>query len=408
MQSLLRWGIENSTPQPQTQTQTQTHTQTPTQPQPQPQPLDPSIIDIILGKSDADRMKDALAIAVSADKVDVEERVNALDDLEMLIEQIDNANNLEKLNMWEPLHGLLTPPTPTPDTERIRTQAIWVIGTAVQNNPAAQDAYLNLNPIPLLTSFLAPPTPSHPTSKETRSKVIYALSGLLKHNAPALKQLDVKNAGDGDDINDGWDRLRQALQHPDNTVRRKTVFLLNNLLTPNEAPTPSLSSPSQNLHTPDSHSHPHSHPHPHSQPHPHPQDPIHPNSHSAYLSHPDRASTSGPTFEAMQTHGIVDVLVESLTGGGEDEEEDVDVDLDFEEKGVTLLRTYLQLNGPLNQSQKDRIRRWIVRSAATAGGESGNGGGDEAEGGGDSLDFESLAERWGMNVSEVEELVKKV
>ncbi|KAJ3980012.1 nucleotide exchange factor Fes1-domain-containing protein [Lentinula detonsa] len=380
MQSLLRWGIENSTPAPQTQTH----------PQPHPQPLDPSIIDIILGKSDAERMKDALSIALSADKADIDERVNALDDLEMLIEQIDNANNLEKLNMWEPLHSLLTP---TPDSERIRTHAIWVVGTAVQNNPAAQDAYLTLNPIPLLTSFLAPPA----TSKETRSKSIYALSGLLKHNAPALKQLDVQIVNE-EGIKDGWDRLRQALQDPEITIRRKTVFLFNNLLTPNEALTPSLSSQSQNLHTPDSLS-------PSSEPHP--QDPIHPNSHSAYLSHPNRASTSGPTLEAMQTHGIVRVLVDSLTGDGEEEEEDVD--LDFEEKGVTLLRTYLQLNGPLSQSQKDRITQWIVRSAAaastsTAGGESDSG--DFALS--SSPGFENLAERWGMNVTELQELVKMV
>ncbi|KAJ3746361.1 nucleotide exchange factor Fes1-domain-containing protein [Lentinula detonsa] len=382
MQSLLRWGIENSTPQTQTQTQIQ------------PKPLDPSIIDIILGKSDAERMKDALAIAVSADKVDVDDRVNALDDLEMLVEQIDNANNLEKLNMWGPLHGLLTPTTPTPDFERIRTHAIWVIGTAVQNNPAAQDAYLKLNPIPLLTSFLAPPA----TSKESGSKAIYALSGLLKHNAPALKQLDVKTVGD--EINDGWDRLRQALQHPEITIRRKTVFLFNNLLTPNEAFTPSLSSQSQNLHTPDSLS-------PSSEPHP--QDPIHPNSHSAYLSHPNRASTSGPTLEAMQTHGIVRVLVDSLTGGGEEEVEDVD--LDFEEKGVTLLRTYLQLNGPLSQSQKDRITRWIVRSAAASTSTSGGAGGKSGSGDfalSSSPGFENLAERWGMNVTELQELVKMV
>ncbi|KAJ3781195.1 nucleotide exchange factor Fes1-domain-containing protein [Lentinula aff. detonsa] len=398
MQSLLRWGIENSTPQTQTQTQIQ------------PKPLDPSIIDIILGKSDAERMKDALAIAVSVDKVDVDDRVNALDDLEMLVEQIDNANNLEKLNMWEPLHGLLTPTTPTPDFERIRTHAIWVIGTAVQNNPAAQDAYLKLNPIPLLTSFLAPP-PKSTTSKETRSKAIYALSGLLKHNAPALKQLDVQSVN-GDGIEDGWDRLRQALQHAEITIRRKTVFLFNNLLTPNEAFTPSLSSQTQtqNLHTPDALSHP--------------QDPIHPNSHSAYLSHPNRASTSGPTFEAMQTHGIVRVLVDSLTGADEGQVGggvDADLDLDFEEKGVTLLRTYLQLNGPLNQSQKDRIRRWIVRSAAAAsttttsitsaasaasGGESGDFA--LSSGSGSSSGFENLAERWGMNVTELEELVKMV
>lgn len=39
--------------------------------------------------------------------------------------------------MWEPLQSLLTSDTSTPP---IKTQVLWVIGTALQNNPAAQEA----------------------------------------------------------------------------------------------------------------------------------------------------------------------------------------------------------------------------------------------------------------------------
>jgi len=53
----------------------------------------------------------------------------------MLVENIDNANDLEKLGMWEPLQGLLASPS-----DDVKVQALWVIGTAVQNNPAAQKA----------------------------------------------------------------------------------------------------------------------------------------------------------------------------------------------------------------------------------------------------------------------------
>lgn len=45
--------------------------------------------------------------------------------------------DLKKLNMWEPLHSLLTSDT-SPLT--VKVQALWVIGTALQNNPSAQDA----------------------------------------------------------------------------------------------------------------------------------------------------------------------------------------------------------------------------------------------------------------------------
>lgn len=44
--------------------------------------------------------------------------------------------DLSKLKMWDPLQKLLTSPI---STEDIKVQTMWVIGTAVQNNPAAQN-----------------------------------------------------------------------------------------------------------------------------------------------------------------------------------------------------------------------------------------------------------------------------
>jgi hypothetical protein len=116
-----------------------------------------------------------------------------------LIEHIDNANDMEKLKLWEPLQSLLTAETSTPD---IQTQAIWVIGTALQNNPSAQDVYLSKNPLPVLLSFLDPSTS---TSASTRAKALYALSGLLKHNAPAVQVLDQPGI-------DGWTKIANSLQ----------------------------------------------------------------------------------------------------------------------------------------------------------------------------------------------------
>jgi hypothetical protein len=43
--------------------------------------------------------------------------------------------DLEKLGMWEPLQDLLASPS-----DDMKVHALWVIGTAVQNNPAAQKA----------------------------------------------------------------------------------------------------------------------------------------------------------------------------------------------------------------------------------------------------------------------------
>ena len=70
MQSLLRWSIENS------------ESGAPPPPNDQSK-LDPGIIDAILGKPDAESMKEALAIAVD-EKRDEEDRLQALDDFEMV------------------------------------------------------------------------------------------------------------------------------------------------------------------------------------------------------------------------------------------------------------------------------------------------------------------------------------
>ena len=72
MESLLRWSIANSAPQDANQ------------PPPRPRTdLDPGIIDAILGKPDAELMKEALAVAVD-EKRDEDERIQALDNFEMV------------------------------------------------------------------------------------------------------------------------------------------------------------------------------------------------------------------------------------------------------------------------------------------------------------------------------------
>ena len=79
MDSLLRWSIEHSTPR------------SPDAPPPVRKDLDPGIIDYLLGKPDAVLMKEALDVALD-EKRDEDARVQALDDFEMLVEHIDNAN----------------------------------------------------------------------------------------------------------------------------------------------------------------------------------------------------------------------------------------------------------------------------------------------------------------------------
>lgn len=85
MEHLLRWGIANSDPRDANQ------------PPPRPRTdLNPEIIDAILGKSDAELMKEALAIAVN-EKRDEDERVQALDDFEMVRKKLSSLQIISRI-----------------------------------------------------------------------------------------------------------------------------------------------------------------------------------------------------------------------------------------------------------------------------------------------------------------------
>ncbi|KAJ7270633.1 armadillo-type protein [Mycena haematopus] len=338
LQSLLRWGIENSSP-------------TIDGPPPAPrQDLDPAIIDMILGKSDAELMKEDIAIAKDESQSE-SARIDALDHLEMLIEQIDNANNLEKLQMWSPLQSLVT----SAPSSSIKMQALWVIGTALQNNPAAQDAYASHDPLPVLTSCLEP---SASSTSQIRSKAIYALSGLLKHNAPLVEALSRPDV-------DGWAKLREALQDPDLGVRRKALFLLSALTIPTAEP-PVASSSGQTA-------------------------PIHANSHAANLADPSRTNTSPPTLQALHTKGILDAIVAGLAQpvpSGNDGDV-AGPDADFEEKGVALLSIYAVACGrDFSSAQKKTLQTWF-----------------EVE---RKKDPRVASDRWGLSSREADALFAKV
>lgn len=55
--------------------------------------------------------------------------------------------------MWEPLHGLLSLPT---TTDGLRLQTLWVLGTALQNNPAAQLSVCQTSHFRCTTKFDSP------------------------------------------------------------------------------------------------------------------------------------------------------------------------------------------------------------------------------------------------------------
>lgn len=177
-----------------------------------PDLADPALFDALMGKSEAQMMREELAVALDLHRNE-QDRVQALDNFEMLVESIDNANNMTNMEMWKPIISLLSQPQ---STAPIQHAALWIIGTAVQNNDKAQMAILDFNPLVPLLGLLR-----NSSDGEVRSKAMYAISGILKHNPKAVDLFGKA---------DGWVTLRGALLDPNVSLRRKAAFLVNTLL----------------------------------------------------------------------------------------------------------------------------------------------------------------------------------
>ncbi|RKP13106.1 armadillo-type protein, partial [Piptocephalis cylindrospora] len=117
----------------------------------------------------------------SSDLATVEQKELALEDLETLVGQIDNAKNLESLKLWEPLLDLLTSPEPT-----VRKGAAWVCGTAVQNHPEVKECFTRHGGLNNMVTVL-----EGDSEVAVKAKALYCLSSLLQ-NAPPLLETFIK------------------------------------------------------------------------------------------------------------------------------------------------------------------------------------------------------------------------
>ncbi len=169
LNSLLSWGIENSAAG-----------RNPDQPASEPKTFSAEALRSLMGgPSDADLMKEGMAIITSADpEITHDSKMTAFDNFEQLVENIDNANNLESMGLWTPLLDQLSNPSAD-----LRRMGAWCIGTAVQNNIKAQERLLALNGIGKLVQVSL-----HDTDKATRKKAVYGLSSAIRNYQPAMNE----------------------------------------------------------------------------------------------------------------------------------------------------------------------------------------------------------------------------
>lgn len=122
-------------------------------------------------------MNEAMAVIHNREAT-LENKLIAWDNFEQLIENLDNANNMSNLGLWEPLVQKFQDPEP-----QVRMMACWCAATAVQNNVKSQVKLLAIGAIPSLVDLAV-----NDTDKTVRRKATNALSSEVRNYQPGLDE----------------------------------------------------------------------------------------------------------------------------------------------------------------------------------------------------------------------------
>jgi hypothetical protein len=162
------------------------------------------------GTDDPTLMKQSIQIIEDPTIEDLEVKLTALENYEMLIENLDNANNIGNMKQWESIIKQLDS-----EEEDFKNLAASIIGIAVQNNDVSQKAFLE-------HADLAFPKLINLSKEEKNVKALFALSNVVRNNDDALIQFEKHN---------GWDLLQPVLDESSDKLKLKLFSLLSSLLT---------------------------------------------------------------------------------------------------------------------------------------------------------------------------------
>ncbi|ABN67034.1 predicted protein [Scheffersomyces stipitis CBS 6054] len=147
---------------------------------------DPKMLEQLFGGPDEPTlMKQAIAV-IQNPEATLEDKEIAFDNFEMLIENLDNANNIENMKLWPAIVNQLEDGVPA----TLRVYAASVIGTAVQNNPKAQEDFNKTSGPEKLIKIAS----DEKTPKDLLLKTLYALSSAMRNFKPAYANF-VENNG---------------------------------------------------------------------------------------------------------------------------------------------------------------------------------------------------------------------
>ncbi|KAI5956785.1 FES1 [Candida jiufengensis] len=162
------------------------------------------------GPDEATLMKESIQVATNP-KVEEKDKVIALENFEMLIENLDNANNIGNLGLWPELVKLLN--SDVPDDLRIIVSGI--IGTAVQNNPKSQEDFDKTNGG--LESLIK--IAESPKNQPLQLKSLYAISSYIRNYKPGFQEFEKLK---------GWNLIK--LDSKDQKVDLRILSLISSIL----------------------------------------------------------------------------------------------------------------------------------------------------------------------------------
>jgi hypothetical protein len=225
MQQLLNWGIEHSDPERLKELMQKYQDENLT-------------IKDVYGQD----VLDALFVNEGSVMKNLTEKIAAYanasiadEDLEMhlehlmeLVEQVDNAGNLHRMGGLRPLvelgiSGPLVGSQQVSRSESVRSLALWTLGVATQNNaPVQEDLMDHIGALPLLLGRLPLCDPSkveEAAGSEYCTKLLYALSGLVKNNQTYQAAADTQGLFE-------W-LLDIGIRHPTRGIAKKSMGLLD-------------------------------------------------------------------------------------------------------------------------------------------------------------------------------------
>ena len=171
--------------------------------------IDPKWIEVILGKPDSARMKDL--VASIQESSDLNLRIASFDELELLLESLDNANDLQPLNLWKPLIELLG------DKEsEIRMHTSWVMGTAVQNNLKSQADFERNGGLKAMLDLA-----TIEQDPKVINKILYCLSSAVRANPDNLAKFLQLN---------GLTTISKILLNGNEEMGRRVIFFVSALV----------------------------------------------------------------------------------------------------------------------------------------------------------------------------------